>query len=166
MNRRKRQAEPKNWKISCGGHNFENIEAYDCCSMWEMFIVVFVRKEFIPEVSQISKQTIAKGKFGLIGNKGCVGYSFCLRDRHFNFISCHLKHGAENLHKRNKEAQEIIREFKSPYLPSFVECDSAADFTVFFGDLNYRIEGTYEQIAPNIDDVICNNKIDQLYVQM
>ena len=86
------------------GHNFENIEAYDCCSMWEMFIVVFVRKEFIPEVSQISKQTIAKGKFGLIGNKGCVGYSFCLRDRHFNFISCHLKHGAENLHKRNKEA--------------------------------------------------------------
>ena len=44
----------------------------------------------------------------LIGNKGCVAYSFTLRDRVFQFISCHLKHGDNNYVKRNAEAAQII----------------------------------------------------------
>lgn len=76
-----------------------------------------------------------------------------MRDRHFNFISCHLKHAAENVLKRNKEAQEIIHDYKSPFAPEVkgLECDSFSDLTVFFGDLNYRIEGTFEQIAVDIN---------------
>lgn len=45
------------------------------------------------EISNIKKTNLAKGKMNIIGNKGCVGYSFILRDRIFNFIGCHLKPG-------------------------------------------------------------------------
>lgn len=65
------------------------------CNMWEMFLIVFVKSYLRPEITCIRKETIAKGKMGLIGNKGIVAYSFVLRDRTFNFIGCHLKHGQD-----------------------------------------------------------------------
>jgi hypothetical protein len=58
--------------------------------MWEMFIVIFVKKELRKEIQDIKKCILAKGKFGYVGNKGCVAYSFVMRDRVFNFIACHL----------------------------------------------------------------------------
>jgi hypothetical protein len=53
---------------------------------------------------------LAKGKFGYVGNKGCVAYSFVMRDRVFNFIACHLQHGQDKIEKRNKMAAEILKE--------------------------------------------------------
>jgi len=61
--------------------------------MWEIFIVVFVKQYLIDEISLVKKESIAKGKLNLIGNKGVVAYSFVLRERIFNFIGCHLRHG-------------------------------------------------------------------------
>ena len=89
-------------------HDFYNIDS-TFCGMWEMFIVIFVKKELRKEIFNVKKQDIAQGQYGLVGNKGCVAYSFQLRDRIFNFISCHLKHGEENLEKRNKQSSEIVK---------------------------------------------------------
>lgn len=55
-----------------------------------MFIAIFVKIDLRKEISDIKKTFIVKGKYNLIGNKGCVAYSFVLRDRVFNFINCHL----------------------------------------------------------------------------
>jgi hypothetical protein len=81
-------------------NGFINIDS-NFCAQWEMFIVVFVKIDLRKEVQDVKKESIAKGQMGLVGNKGCVAYSFLLRDRVFNFICCHLKHGANNEEKRN-----------------------------------------------------------------
>lgn len=60
-----------------------------------MFIAIFVKIDLRKEISDIKKTCIVKGKYNLIGNKGCVAYSFVLRDRVFNFINCHLQHGQD-----------------------------------------------------------------------
>ncbi len=37
---------------------------------------------------------IAKGAMkGMIGNKGCIAYNFCLQNRYFNIVATHLRHG-------------------------------------------------------------------------
>lgn len=108
------------------------------------------------------KEYLAKGKYGLIGNKGCVAYQFQLRDRVLNFICCHLKHGQDNSEKRIKESQQIIRDVFQPKGP---ECDSTADLTIFFGDLNYRTNATFEQLSVDIQ-LATNPKLDQLALAM
>ena len=120
-----------------------------------MFIIVFVKRHLRVEVKDIKKQAIAKGKLGF-GNKGCVAYSFVLRERVFNFIACHLKHGQDASKKRDKEASELIRELKLQQIPMYkgLECDSYGDFTFFFGDLNYRINSTFEKLNANIKDAL------------
>lgn len=90
---------------------FGNIDT-TFCGMWEMLIIIFVKKELIREVSYVKKESIAKGKLNLIGNKGSVAYSFVLRGRIFNFMGCHLRHGQKKFELRNKMASELIREFK------------------------------------------------------
>ena len=82
------------------------------CGMWEMFIVVFVKEKLRNEITYVKKESIAKGKLNLIGNKGTVAYSFVLRDRIFNFMGCHLRHGQKKFELRNKMASEVIREIK------------------------------------------------------
>ena len=52
-------------------------------------------------VGNVSQSTIAKGKFGVIGNKGAIAISFSLYGRLFNFIGCHLIHSPKNYIKRN-----------------------------------------------------------------
>ena len=70
---------------------FLNIDSL--IGMWEMWIAVFVKSNIKKEIQDVKKHSLAKGKFDMIGNKGGVAYSFVLRDRIFNFIGCHLKHG-------------------------------------------------------------------------
>lgn len=40
--------------------------------MWEMFVIAFIRRDLRFEVKQIQTNSIAKGKLGMIGNKGAV----------------------------------------------------------------------------------------------
>ena len=62
-------------------------------AMFEMYIMVFVRRELATDISKVSSSHLEKGLWGVIGNKGAVAYSFRLKNRHFNFIAVHLRHG-------------------------------------------------------------------------
>ena len=67
-------------------------------SMWEMFLICFVKKELLPHVSKVKQAINAKGKNVLvstIGNKGAIAYSFMLKNRLFNIVACHLQHKME-----------------------------------------------------------------------
>ena len=61
--------------------------------MWEMLLVIFVKKHLIDEITHVKRESIAKGQLNLIGNKGAVASSFVFRERIFNFLGCHLRHG-------------------------------------------------------------------------
>ena len=62
--------------------------------MWEMFLIVFVRRELFTETANVSAMKIAKGAMsGMIGNKGAIAYNFTLKNHNFNIVAVHLRHG-------------------------------------------------------------------------
>jgi len=56
-------------------------------------MIIFVKETLAPDIKSIRKTQVAKGKFGYVGNKGAVAYSFVFREKIYNFIACHLQHG-------------------------------------------------------------------------
>lgn len=70
--------------------------------MWEMFLIVFIRQELLPDLHSVYKTSIAKGMGSVIGNKGCLAYQFTLRDRVFSIINNHLIHGQVKDLERNQ----------------------------------------------------------------
>jgi hypothetical protein len=132
---------------------FLNIDSF--VGMWEMFIAVFVKKGLRKEIQDVQKHYIAKGKYGVIGNKGCVAYSFVLRERPFNFICCHLQHGQNKFQLRNEMMGQLIRELKlQPSLYKGLECDAQLGYTFILGDLNYRLDSTFSKLVPSINDAL------------
>lgn len=65
--------------------------------MWEMFLVVFVRRDDMLRVNVFSYQSNYKalGVMNLIGNKGALMLRFKLYEKTFNFINCHLVAGVD-----------------------------------------------------------------------
>lgn len=48
-----------------------------------------------------------------------------------------------------------------------IDPDIIADFSIILGDLNYRMEGTFESLVPQIDKIVGKRKeLDQLYKTM
>ncbi len=84
---------------------FANIDpANGFVYMYQMFLILFVRRPLLKEVSRVNSVKNAKGKdivFTTIGNKGGLCYSFVLQNRVFNIIGCHLQHKQEKQDKRN-----------------------------------------------------------------
>jgi hypothetical protein len=78
----------------------------------EIFVTIFVKEGLKTQLSSLKTHSIKQGKvMGIAtGNKGCCAYSFILKDRLFNFIGLHLKHGQENAEVRNTKMAEIIRD--------------------------------------------------------
>ena len=113
-----------------------------------MFLVVYVKYEFRSDLANINAETIAKGFKNVIGNKGGLALNFTLKNRNFNFIATHLRHGQNNEDKRNEMASELTNEFKLSAIQRSIpglESDHFSDFCIFMGDLNYRMNTTYKE---------------------
>jgi hypothetical protein len=77
-----------------------------------------------------------------IGNKGGLHMHFKLNDKHFNFIAVHLLHGQNNREKRDEMMSTLIEYFKVDRQE--MDSDLICDYNFIMGDLNYRIDSTYE----------------------
>ena len=86
-----------------GSRGFLNVDK-TFISMWEMWLVCYIRSDLKHEVTKIRNGSIAKGVGKMIGNKGGVAQSFMLKNRMFNFIAVHLKHGQNKSDKRDEMA--------------------------------------------------------------
>ena len=73
-------------------HDFVSVDK-EFVSMWQMWLVCFIKKKHKQYVTKIKNAKIAKGLGKMIGNKGGVAQSFMVHNRLFNFIAVHLKHG-------------------------------------------------------------------------
>ena len=73
-------------------NGFVNLEK-NFVSMWEMFLIIFIKQPLKQSVTKVKTSYIAKGFAKTIGNKGGVAYSFMLQNRMFNFVATHLRHG-------------------------------------------------------------------------
>jgi len=133
--------------------------------MWEMFLVGFVQTDHVPFVKHDQIAYVAAGVGGVLGNKGGLQLSFKLYDYLFNFINVHLVHGAKRFDKRNEMMSDVIRKMREQR--EELDPDVIADFAFILGDMNYRMEGTYEGLVPQIDKIVqMRPKLDQLHKAM
>lgn len=89
--RLERALEIENYMIPRGFVNIDSANQMNV--MFEMYIIIYVRRELIPDVKKVTATRLEKGLWGMVGNKGAVAYSFKIKNRLFNFIACHLRHG-------------------------------------------------------------------------
>lgn len=152
--RLQRALEIENYMIPLG---FVSIDV-QLNAMFEMYIMVYVRRELATDISAVRSAHIEKGLWGMVGNKGAVAYSFKLKNRQFNFIACHLRHGQDKQAERDAMASELIQELRLQEMQTViegVESDSLSEFGFFFGDLNYRLNTDFAHLnSSNIKEAI------------
>ena len=90
-------------ELYLGKNGFINVDK-TFISMWEMWLVCFIKTKYKRDVTKVRSLAIAKGIGKMVGNKGGVAQSFMVQNRLFNFIAVHLKHGQDKQEKRNEMA--------------------------------------------------------------
>lgn len=130
-----------------------------------MFLVGFIKTNHAKHLKNLSQSTVAAGMGGIMGNKGGCQLSFKLYEYQYNVINVHLVHGAKRFMKRDEMMSEIIRKMRIQR--DEIDPDIISDFNFILGDMNYRLEGTFEELEPQIDKIVSMRKDrDQLYKSM
>ena len=77
-----------------------------------MCLCIFLKKQYLPFLSNIETSTLPLGIGKIIGNKGGIILSFSIAKKSFCFLSCHLaaRPGQELLRRENYH--DLIRNLK------------------------------------------------------
>ena len=90
---------------------------------------------------------------------------FSLYNLKFSFINCHLASGAENVDARLKMASDLLKTISCTNGEDTLGPDATSDFSFLMGDLNFRLNQSYAELMPHINDaprLVAN--LDQLVV--
>jgi endonuclease/exonuclease/phosphatase family metal-dependent hydrolase len=130
-----------------------------------LYHIIFIKKEYSGYLFNLKYSKVSLGQLGM-GNKGCIAYRFELLNNTFCFINAHFAAHQKKVDERNQNFYDIMTEdlFEEPKKMS----PFSQDFLFFFGDLNYRLDMTYEKaislISKNDLKSLLSN--DQLSIQM
>ncbi|PON52686.1 Deoxyribonuclease I [Parasponia andersonii] len=114
-----------------------------------VFLTIWVRKSLRRHIQNLKVSTVGVGVMGFIGNKGSISVSMSIYQTLFCFICTHLTSGEREVDKlkRNADVQEIHRRTHFHSLSSIGLPKSIHDHErlIWLGDLNYRINLSYEK---------------------
>ena len=125
-------------------------------------LAIFVRRDIIwffsiPEDDVYNSRHAA---INMIKTKGAVAISFQFFGTSFLFVCSHLPAHAERNQERKEAYEKIISELElprnlRPLKPRYVSDDVTARFDIvfWFGDLNFRVEKTYDEAVAFLDGV-------------
>jgi Endonuclease/Exonuclease/phosphatase family 2 len=137
-----------------------------CERLWEMAVIVLVRKDLSRRVTNIDSDTLATGVGDVLGNKGAVAVSFDYDDTSLCFVCSHLAARAERVPQRAEMYSKIVRGIKLGH----PDHNMLAQFHHVFwlGDLNYRVITDYETTLKLMSkkDWSTLQKADQLKIEM
>ncbi|XP_073356977.1 type I inositol polyphosphate 5-phosphatase 1 isoform X4 [Aegilops tauschii subsp. strangulata] len=133
-----------------------------------IYLSVWVQRGLRRHIHNLRVSTVGVGAMGYIGNKGSISVSMSIYQTPFCFVCCHLTSGEKdgNLTKRNADVEEILRRtiFNPVHRVSMPKGIHDHEKIIWFGDLNYRInlsyERTHELISRQEWDLLFDN--DQL----
>ncbi|PXF49179.1 Inositol polyphosphate 5-phosphatase OCRL-1 [Gracilariopsis chorda] len=74
-----------------------------------IMLLVFVRKNHLPFLSNVRKSTAATGFLNTVGNKGGIAMRFQLYDRSISCVACHLSAHTGNVDRRNQDFRDVVR---------------------------------------------------------
>ena len=114
---------------------------------------IFIRKEITAVVSNIKSVAIPTGINDILGNKGGIGVSLNIGSSSFCFITSHLAAHQNAIKRRVADFSRISKEIAKT-IGNFPPDDEGFtnplhkqfDFVFWFGDLNFRINGTREVV--------------------
>ncbi|KAJ4951358.1 hypothetical protein NE237_028190 [Protea cynaroides] len=114
-----------------------------------IFLSIWVRRSLRRHIQNLKVSTVGVGVMGYIGNKGSVSVSMSVYQTLFCFICSHLTSGEKDgdEQKRNADVQEIHRRthFNPVSGVGFPKTIFDHERIIWFGDLNYRINLSYER---------------------
>ncbi|PIA47859.1 hypothetical protein AQUCO_01400447v1 [Aquilegia coerulea] len=114
-----------------------------------VFLSVWVRRSLRKHVDNLKVSTVGVGVMGYIGNKGSISVSMSIYQTLFCFICTHLSSGEKDGDelRRNANVQEIHRrtQFRSFSGIGFPKNIHDHERIIWLGDLNYRINLSYEK---------------------
>lgn len=133
-----------------------------------MMIVVFVKTDHAPHVSEISAEYVGTGLMGVMGNKGGVAIRLMVYNSTICFVNSHLAAHTEEFERRNQDVKDInarlqFNKFDPPLTIS------EHDIVFWFGDLNYRIGDLESETVKRLlrqGELTELMKRDQLYREM
>ena len=108
-----------------------------------LYFIPFFKKEVLLKVFFVDVTEDKTGKFNL-GNKGYFTFSFKYMDNIFSIANCHFASGLEKNDKRIKTLKGILNKdirIDANKIQKFKD----ADFWIIQGDLNFRIDLSYEE---------------------
>ncbi|PKA46811.1 Type I inositol 1,4,5-trisphosphate 5-phosphatase 1 [Apostasia shenzhenica] len=109
-----------------------------------IFVSIWVRRSLRKNIQNLKVSTVGVGAMGYIGNKGSISVSISIYQTQFCFICTHLSSGERNGDeiRRNSDVQEIHRRTTFIGTPKAIQDHERI---IWFGDLNYRIDLSYEK---------------------
>lgn len=98
-----------------------------------IIVMVFLRKNHVPYLSNVQLSYAATGFLNAVGNKGGVAASFQLYDHTIACVACHLAAHTQNVERRNQDFRDVVR--KAVFLPeqppdiTYTNSDLSSNFT-------------------------------------
>ncbi len=109
-------------------------------------LYLFARKSATLALSRVQTASKATGLGNLYGNKGAVACSLHYHNSSICFVNAHLAARPERVADRNANAGDIIAGLGLGRRG--LELTDQFDYTFFFGDLNYRVQTSFDDAAP------------------
>lgn len=140
-----------------------------------LMLLVFARYEKATNISNVKVGTIATGAIGgTMANKGAIGLRLEYKLSSVCFICCHLAAHQNAVAKRNQDIQQIFSALNMAPDPQpgaiapTVLLPTQHDVCIVLGDLNYRVDNTYEGVLDLIKqgDLRTLLKDDQLHKEL
>nr|XP_025881441.1 type I inositol polyphosphate 5-phosphatase 1 isoform X1 [Oryza sativa Japonica Group] len=114
-----------------------------------IYLSIWVRRDLRKHIQNLRVSTVGVGAMGYMGNKGSISVSMSIHQTHFCFVCCHLTSGEKDGDelKRNADVEEILRRTVFNPLPGLSTPKGILghERIIWFGDLNYRINLSYER---------------------
>ncbi|KNE62423.1 hypothetical protein AMAG_07643 [Allomyces macrogynus ATCC 38327] len=118
-----------------------------------MIVAVLAHESVVPHITEVESGYVGCGIMGVLGNKGAVAIRFKVFDTRICMVNSHLAADQNQAERRDSDFHEICRRlvFKREDGSSFgAPYDQEETMVFWFGDLNYRLESTYNDVLANI----------------
>ena len=117
-----------------------------------IYLVIFAKESLRNEIKILDQKIIKNGALGTLGNKGNLIVNLQVYENKIGFASGHYIAGQKKIEDRLNMLDEVL-ESKMKINENEEISFENLDMWFIFGDLNFRIDKTYEEVINNVKNM-------------
>ena len=117
-----------------------------------IYLVIFAKESLRNEIKILDQKIIKNGALGTLGNKGNLIVNLQIYENKIGFASGHYIAGQKKIEDRLNMLDEVL-ESKMKINENEEISFENLDMWFIFGDLNFRIDKTYEEVINNVKNM-------------